>query len=306
MGFREILAKYAETIWMLNAEERHHLFVSLVEYAEDGTMPDEQGNEKYLFSMMKKEMDDEPIPVKKESRSEINRRNVLNRWNKKNNPNTKDTNHTNDTKNTNCISYENDDTNREETKDAVLLDTNYTNRISYTDCHEEKESVPSPFAPSSLPPKTPNTTPPIIPQPSEEKESISPDGPEQQKKSRKSQDYYGSLSDNQRSRFDIFWKSYPKKTTKQECASWWNENKPDDDLLRSIMNGVTAYKKSNTVLEGYVLDPIRFLKRRRWDDEITSLNKDGKPKKTAEQIAAEQAAYQREIELAERNAPKFI
>ena len=114
------------------------------------------------------------------------------------------------------------------------------------------------------------------------------------------------MSEIQRSRFDTFWKAYPKKTTKQECAAWWNENKPDDELLKDILRGLESYKRLDAVANGYALDPIRFLKRRRWDDEITLPVADAKPKKTDEQIAAERAAYQREIELSERNAPRFI
>jgi len=63
MGFSEILAKYADTIWMLTDEEQHRLFVALVEYAEDGTLPEEQGNERFIFATMRKEMDAESDPV---------------------------------------------------------------------------------------------------------------------------------------------------------------------------------------------------------------------------------------------------
>ena len=132
---------------------------------------------------------------------------------------------------------------------------------------EEKESTLPPCPPSSSP--TPLLITPYNPPTGKEKESyISLNGVEQEKKSRKSHDYYGSLSEIQRERFDMFWKAYPKKSTKQECASWWNDNKPDDELLHSILTGLEEYKKSKSVMEGFALDPIRFLKRRRWDDEI--------------------------------------
>lgn len=87
MGFGETLEKYADTIWMLNDEEQHRLFVALVEYAQDGTIPNEQGNEKYLFSMMQKEIDAEREPIieeerRKEELSEKRRRSVSKRWEK--------------------------------------------------------------------------------------------------------------------------------------------------------------------------------------------------------------------------------
>lgn len=280
MGFREILAKYADAIWMLNDEEQHRLFVSLVEYAEDGTMPEEQGNEKFVFAMMRKEMDEEQPD--KPSRSEINSDNAKRGWEKRR------ANQMQKCENANSISHKKEDANGAKMTDSSDLNANDANRILHTESSEEKESLPSPLSPS-LPSPTPlSDTPPIVPQPVKEKEHISLAGGEQKKPQRKSQDYYRALSDFQRSRFDSFYAAYPKKSTKQECAAWWNENKPDDDLLKCILHGVEVYKRSPEVLRGYALDPIRFLKRRRWDDFAENLPSQ---KKTSDEREARLREY---------------
>lgn len=262
MGFREILAKYADAIWMLNDEEQHRLFVSLVEYAEGGTMPEEQGNEKFVFAMMRKEMDEEHPD--KPSRSEINSDNAKRGWEKRR------ANQMQKCENANRISHKKEDANDAKTTVSSDLNANDANRISHTESVEEKESLPSPLSPSLSSPEPLSNTPPIIPQPVQEKESISPSAGESKKKSRKSIDHYGSLSAFQRERFDRFYLAYPKKETKQECAAWWDENKPDDEMLEAILHGLSEYKRTREVLKGYALDPIRFLKRRRWEDEFES------------------------------------
>jgi hypothetical protein len=69
--------------------------------------------------------------------------------------------------------------------------------------------------------------------------------------------------------FDDFWKrwNYPKKVTKYECFSWWKQNKPSDELQTLIIGQTIAENKVPG--EDYILDPIRYLKRKRWEDEIT-------------------------------------
>lgn len=163
MGFREILAKYADTIWMLNDEEQHDLFVALVEYAEDGTLPEEQGNEKYVFSMMRKEMDEER--PEKPSRSEINSDNAKRGWEKRR------ANKMQKCENANRILHKKEDSNDAKTQEICLFDANDANCISHKNQAGEKESVPSPLSPSLSSPEPPSNTPPIIPQPLKEKES---------------------------------------------------------------------------------------------------------------------------------------
>jgi len=262
MGFREILTKYADAIWMLNDEEQHSLFVSLVEYAEDGTMPEEQGNEKFVFATMRKEMDEEQTD--KPSRSDINRDNAKRGWEKRR------ANQMQKCENANRISHKKDDANDLKTTVSSDLNANDANCILHTESVEEKESFPSPLSPSLSSPEPLSNTPPIIPQPIKEKETILPGDAAPKSRSRKSQDYYASLSDFQRGRFDRFYGAYPKKSTKQECAAWWKDNLPDDEMLNAILRGVETYKHSREVQAGYLLDPIRFLKRRRWEDEMTT------------------------------------
>jgi uncharacterized protein YdaU (DUF1376 family) len=71
--------------------------------------------------------------------------------------------------------------------------------------------------------------------------------------------------------FKKFWDLYPKKTTKQECIEYWRKAKLDNNLPE-ILKGLDAWKKNDqwTKDEGkFIPDPIRWLKKARWTDEIT-------------------------------------
>ena len=218
------------------------LFRAITQYCADGTILPLAETSKVVFLMHKIELDAEMEHIKEVSASKVRVSN------KNNNEEIEGANapictqmHSNAPK-------------------CVQMDFNSANAPT-----EEKESVSSPLSPSPSP--TPLSIPPIIPQLLKEKEDLSHGITAPEKKNRKSQDYYGSLSDYQRERFDRFYLAYPKKSTKQECAAWWNENKPDDEMLSAILCGLEGYKQSREVINGYVLDPSRFLKRRRWEDK---------------------------------------
>ena len=66
--------------------------------------------------------------------------------------------------------------------------------------------------------------------------------------------------------FETFWKTYPKKVGKTECIEHFKSNKFSEwDLLQVALEN---YKLSKTVKDGYVRDPIRFLKKDYWKDWI--------------------------------------
>ena len=275
----DFFADMDETLRELSTEEAGLVYIACARYCASGEVTELDEKAKIVFLMLKRELDAEKAHIDVVSKNRSHKKTPI---------------------------ADNQDENQ-----MVPNGTKWYQMVSKEpNGSAEKESTLSPLSPPSLSPTPPITTPPIIPQTLIEKNSISlvdaghPGGVKP--RARKTQDHYGSLSEFQRSRFDTFWKAYPKKSTKQECAAWWNENKPDDELLNAIIRGVESYKRSSSVANGYALDPIRFLKRRRWDDEITLPVTEAKPRKTDEEIAAERAAYQREIELSERNAPRFI
>jgi hypothetical protein len=69
--------------------------------------------------------------------------------------------------------------------------------------------------------------------------------------------------------FNVFWASYPKKVGKAVCLTHWKRKlKPSAQMFREITDGLERWKKSDRWLRGYIMDPIRFLKERAWEDEM--------------------------------------
>ena len=65
--------------------------------------------------------------------------------------------------------------------------------------------------------------------------------------------------------FKQWYLSYGKKATKKEANNYWNKN-ITFDMIETIMKHTKLYVKSTEKL--YRLDPIRYLKREKWNDEI--------------------------------------
>jgi len=80
--------------------------------------------------------------------------------------------------------------------------------------------------------------------------------------------------------FDLFWKSYPKKTAKQAAQKAWGKLKPDDVLLTVMLSVLESKKKSvEWTKDGgqFIPYPATWINGRRWEDE--GVQKD-KPKYT--------------------------
>lgn len=297
-GIRETLSKYADTIRMLNEEEQYRLFVALVDYAENGEIPEEQGNEKFVFSMIRKEMD-EPGDTEKKSRSDINRENVQKRWNKRNT-------NTNLYENTNRISYENCDTKNTNNQVISEVNTNDTNRISYNeDASREKESIPSPLSPSPSSPTPLTTTPPIIPQLLKEKENSSVDSPDQGKKKRTRI----KAADKPRHKHGEYGHVLLTDEEFERLAADFGESRREF-LVTEMDEYAQLHGKT---YEDWNL-AIRKANKKGWFDRsynnqqqslFAANNVPPSKKKSTEEIEAERAAYQREVELSERTAFKF-
>lgn len=78
--------------------------------------------------------------------------------------------------------------------------------------------------------------------------------------------------------FDAFWKIYPRKTSKKVAQRAWEKLKPDEKLIKKIMEALPNHCK----LEQWVKDDGRFiphpatwLNQARWEDEIKSKTKVG-------------------------------
>lgn len=75
--------------------------------------------------------------------------------------------------------------------------------------------------------------------------------------------------------FNAFWELYPKKTTKKETKEYCTKMQLDGDLDRRILTALERQIKAKAAIRqrGQFTpefpDPIRWLKKERWEDEIT-------------------------------------
>lgn len=72
--------------------------------------------------------------------------------------------------------------------------------------------------------------------------------------------------------FDEFWNDYDKKRDRQDCETFYEKINEDDRM--SIKKHIPLYKESEPTKK-FRVDPIRYLKKRRWEDEI--INKKPEP-----------------------------
>ncbi len=68
--------------------------------------------------------------------------------------------------------------------------------------------------------------------------------------------------------FQKFWDAYPKHSGKKETFAAWAKIKPSLELQKVILDAVELHKKSEKWKKGFILDPVRWLKHERWNDEI--------------------------------------
>tara|TARA_Y100001973_G_scaffold87383_1_gene131278 strand:- start:842 stop:1324 length:483 start_codon:yes stop_codon:yes gene_type:complete len=71
--------------------------------------------------------------------------------------------------------------------------------------------------------------------------------------------------------FDLWYNLYNKKVTRKQSVNYWKKH-IDKKLVPKIMSHTRRYIKDRERV--YRLDPIRYLKRATWDDEIIKVNKE--------------------------------
>lgn len=74
-------------------------------------------------------------------------------------------------------------------------------------------------------------------------------------------------------RFEKFWTSYPKKVGKKECIEKWKALNPSEELLQKILSAIEKQKEwrakaASGDFRPEWKDPIRWLKKESWEDEI--------------------------------------
>ena len=70
--------------------------------------------------------------------------------------------------------------------------------------------------------------------------------------------------------FDEWYNLYNKKTTKKQALSYWKRH-ITKDLITKITKHTKSYIKDRDKV--YRLDPVRYLKRATWEDEVISDDK---------------------------------
>ena len=80
--------------------------------------------------------------------------------------------------------------------------------------------------------------------------------------------------------FDKFWAIYPRHEGKQDARKAFDKLKPDQALLETIVNAITAQKQSAQWQDSrYIPHPATWLNGRRWEDEpVKDTGTVGKPR----------------------------
>lgn len=73
-------------------------------------------------------------------------------------------------------------------------------------------------------------------------------------------------------RFEEFWSENPNKISKQDCIKLWVKIKPEE--RDAVIDGIKRYAQSKKVKDGFVMGPDKWLRGRRWEDEVVN----GQPK----------------------------
>lgn len=72
-------------------------------------------------------------------------------------------------------------------------------------------------------------------------------------------------------RFNKFWRNYPRKVERQRAYNVFQKIKPDDTLVRKMLNAIEVQKKTTRWKKDdgqFIPYPANWLEGRRWEDEV--------------------------------------
>jgi hypothetical protein len=76
-------------------------------------------------------------------------------------------------------------------------------------------------------------------------------------------------SDDERERFEQFWKAYPRKTGKQDALKAWKQTKPSGKLVDTIAKDLIARMEADQWRDKqYIPQAGKYLRQRIWEDEV--------------------------------------
>jgi len=70
--------------------------------------------------------------------------------------------------------------------------------------------------------------------------------------------------------FECFWNKYPKKENKKKATDIFNRLMIRGVIPAEIMAGLDKYIGSRAVVDGFIMQPTRWLNEERWNDEYTT------------------------------------
>lgn len=77
------------------------------------------------------------------------------------------------------------------------------------------------------------------------------------------------LQEDIETKFEWFYKEYPRKVSKAKTRDWFVKNKPCDELMGNIAYGLKKYKEDNEKTDKqYIKHPITWLNQRIWEDYL--------------------------------------
>lgn len=77
--------------------------------------------------------------------------------------------------------------------------------------------------------------------------------------------------------FSLFWKTYPNKKEKGDAEKAWKSLRPNQELQQVILSAIEAAKLSHKWREEggkFIPYPAKWLRRKRWEDEVSSPDND--------------------------------
>lgn len=74
------------------------------------------------------------------------------------------------------------------------------------------------------------------------------------------------------SKFDEFWKLYPRKKEKVRAKKWWDKNAKSEEKQDEIINGLKKHLPSMKANDKrYIAHPTTWLNGERWNDEVEEI-----------------------------------
>ena len=73
------------------------------------------------------------------------------------------------------------------------------------------------------------------------------------------------------SKFNKFWKEYPKKVSKENARKWFIKNKPNNELFNKMIKSLERFKELDDWKKQngkYIPYPSTWLNQKRWEDEF--------------------------------------